>query len=135
MPKHGNGVFEIDGMTFRLWVKELKRSFKVTDTDNSGRLKDYSMYRDIAGTFYNYTLTLDPDRSNRADYDSFYEIVSAPKASHHMVFPYGQETLEFEAYVTSGDDSLKMQETDNGHINKWSGLSLNFIAMKPKRRP
>lgn len=86
MPKIGNGVFEIDGMTFRLWVKELKRSFKVTDTDNSGRLKDYSMYRDIAGTFYNYTLTLDPDRSNRADYDSFYEIVSAPKASHHMVF-------------------------------------------------
>ena len=104
MPKNGNGVFEIDGMTFRLWVKELKRSFKVTDTDNS-------------------------------DYDSFYEIVSAPKASHHMVFPYGQGTLEFEAYVTSGDDSLKMQGTDNGHINKWSGLSLNFIAMKPKRRP
>ena len=87
MPKDGNGVFEIDGMTFRLWVKELKRSFKVTDTDNSGRLKDYSMYRDIAGTFYNYTLTLDPDRSNRADYDSLYESAESLSSYGVAIWP------------------------------------------------
>ncbi|MFQ8841859.1 MAG: hypothetical protein ACLR8P_14010 [Clostridium fessum] len=94
MPKNGNGVFEIDGMTFRLWVKELKRSFKVTDTDNSGRLKDYSMYRDIAGTFYNYTLTLDPDRSNRADYDSFMRSCQRRKPLIIWCFHMARWTLE-----------------------------------------
>uniref|UniRef100_A0AAU8B0M2 Uncharacterized protein n=1 Tax=Dulem virus 35 TaxID=3145753 RepID=A0AAU8B0M2_9CAUD len=135
MARNGNGVFTIDGMTLRLWVTSLKRSFQVLDTENSGRLQSYLMHRDIAGTFYNYTLEIDPDKSNRADYDQFYEIVSAPVESHSMVFPYGQETLEFEAYVTNGEDELRMEETEDGHINKWSGLSLNFVAMEPYRRP
>lgn len=135
MARNGNGVFTIDGMNLRLWVNSLKRSFQVLDTDNSGRLQAFRMHRDIAGTFYNYTLEIDPEKSNRADYDTFYEIISAPVESHIMIFPYGQETIEIEAYVTNGEDSLKMEETEDGHINKWSGLSLNFIAMEPQRRP
>ena len=41
-------------------------------------------------------------------------------------------TLEFEAYVTEGEDTLKIS---NNKGNKWEGLSLNFIAMEPKRKP
>ena len=135
MDRTGNGVFEIDGLNLRLQVKELKRSFAVTDTENSGRTKSYEMHRDIAGTFYNYTLSIDADKSNRADYDTFYDIISSPTVSHTLVVPYGQGTQEFLAYVTSGEDTLKIQETVDGQINKWTGLSVNFIAMKPQRRP
>ena len=92
------------------------------------------MYRDIIGTFYNYTLTVDPDKSNRADYDTFYDIISAPVESHTMSFPYGQKTLEFEAYVTNGKDKLKKEKNKDGiDINKWGGLSIDFIAMEPQR--
>jgi len=122
-------------VSLRLWVNSLKRSFQVLDTENSGRLQSYAMHRDIAGTFYNYTIEIDPDKSNRADYDTFYEIISAPTESHKMTFPYAQKTLTFNAYVTNGEDTLKMEETLDGHINKWSGLSVNFVAMKPQRRP
>lgn len=135
MARNGNGVFTIDGVSLRLWVTGLKRKFEVLDTQNSGRLQSYRMHRDIAGTFYNYTIEIDPDKSKRADYDTFYEIISAPVESHILVFPYAQKTLEFEAYVTNGEDNLRMEETSTGHINKWGGLSLNFIAMEPKRRP
>ena len=48
-----NTVFTIDGLNLRLWVTELKRSFAVTDTENSGRVQSYRMHRDIIGTFYN----------------------------------------------------------------------------------
>ena len=131
----GNGVFTIDGLNLRLWVTGLKRKFSVTDSPNSGRVQSQEMYRDITGTFYNYTMTIEPDRSNRADYDQFFEIVSAPVESHIMVFPYGQETLEFKAYVTGGEDNLKMEKDSDGNtINKWSGLSLDFVAMAPQRR-
>lgn len=53
-------VFSIDGVDLRLKVTKLDREFSVTDTENSGRLKNYEMYREIAGTFYNYTLEIEP---------------------------------------------------------------------------
>lgn len=124
-------VFTIDGIQLRINITKLERGFSVTDTENSGRLQDYSMHRDVAGTFYNYTLEIQPDNNHRADYDTLYNIVSAPVVSHRLVLPYNQETLEFDAYVTQGRDSLKRI---NGK-NLWSGLSLNFVAMKPQRRP
>lgn len=135
MPKNGNGVFTIDGVDLRLWVTSLKRKFEVLDTQNSGRVQSFRMYRDIGGTFYNYTMEIMPDKSNRADYDTFYQIVSSPVESHMMTFPYGQETLTFEAYVTNGEDNLKIRKEGGKQVNKWDGLSLNFIAMEPQRRP
>ena len=131
-----NKVFTIDGLNLRLWVTELKRSFAVTDTENSGRVQSYRMHRDIIGTFYNYTLKSDPERSNPADYDTFYEIISSPTESHELEFPYGQETLSFSAYVTSGEDGLRInQKAPDGQKNRWSGLSVTFTAMEPQRRP
>ena len=135
MPKNGNGVFTIDGMDLRLWVTSLERSFSVLDSEHSGRVQSALMHRDIKGTFYNYTLGIDADKSNYADYDTFYQIVSSPVPSHNMIFPYAQSTLEFDAYVTSGKDKLKIDERENGKYNKWSGVSLEFIAMEPQRRP
>ena len=104
-------IFSIDGVELRVNVIKLERGFSVTDTENSGRTQDFSMHRDVAGTFYN--------------------IISAPVESHRMIFPYGQETLEFKAYVTQGKDSLKRIDGKN----LWSGLSVYFVAMAPQRRP
>lgn len=124
-------VFSIDGVDLRLNVTKLEREFSVTDTENSGRLKNYDMYREIAGTFYNYTMEIEPITQYREDYDTFYQMISAPEAKHRLVFPYAQKTLEFEAYVTKGKDSLQRR---NGK-NLWHGLSVYFVAMSPQRRP
>ena len=125
-------VFSLDGKFYNLFVTELERDGEVTDTEASGRVNDYSMYRDIIGTFYNYTITIMPQGEDVDDYDEFYEQVTAPVESHTMVFPYGQETLAFEAYVTKAKDKLIIR---NGK-NLWGrdGLSLNFVAMAPQRR-
>lgn len=124
-----NGVFTIDGMDFRVMVTSLERSFAVTDNENSGRVQSGRMYRDILGTFYNYKMEIEPHKSYRADYDSFYQIISSPTESHMLTFPYGQSILTFEAYVTNGTDSLDVRNE-----NEWSGLSINFVAMEPQRR-
>ena len=124
-------IFSIDGVELRVNVTKLERGFSVTDTENSGRTQDFSMHRDVAGTFYNYTLEIEPESAFRADYDTFYNIISAPVESHRMIFPYGQETLGFKAYVTQGKDSLKRIDGKN----LWSGLSVYFVAMAPQRRP
>lgn len=135
MARQGNGAFTIDGVDFRVHVKSLKRTFQVTDTAVTGRLQNYDIFREVAGTFYNYNIEVEPDKRYRSDYDTFYDIISSPVAFHILEFPYGQETIEFKAYITNGEDSLKMEEVKDGHINKWSGLSINFVAKEPYRRP
>ncbi|WP_143322569.1 hypothetical protein [Clostridium sp. HBUAS56010] len=129
------GLITIDGVDLRLWVTGIKRNFAVTDSEHSGRVKSNEMYRDVIGTFYNYTLTAEPDSNHRGDYDTFYEVITSPVPFHTLVFPYGQTTLEFLAYVTSGEDEVKIDTNGDKQVNRWSGLSVQFIAKAPQRRP
>jgi len=121
----------LDGVTYStLHIVKLKRSFSVLDGKNAGRVQTGAMERDIIGTFYNYSAEIDPDSASRADYDSFFEVISAPVDSHTLVVPYGQTTMTFDAYVTTGSDEL-LDMLDSA--NRWGNLSFNFIAMAPQR--
>lgn len=127
-------VFLMDGKEYQLEVGELERSFAVTDTEQSGRTADYSMHRDIIGTFYNYTMKIYPDISNLDSYDEFYDAITDPNyESHEMTFPYNQETLTFRAYVSQGKDKLMSRKGRNIWALK-DGLSLTFTAVEPQRR-
>lgn len=124
----------IDGQAYNVQIAELKRKFAVTDTDNSGRTADYAMHRDIIGTFYNYSLKVLPVIGDTESYNRFYEAISSPsRASHQVVFPYGNDTLTFQAYITQGEDGLMVRNGKN-YWGLGEGLSLSFIAMEPQRR-
>ena len=135
MALQGNEVFNIDGLSLRVFVTELRRTFQVLDSEVSGRLQSVRMFRDIEGTFYNYKMSVEPDPKYRDDYNTFYEIISAPVESHTLIFPYGDTMMEFEAYVTSGEDSFRNRKPGGKSVNLWSGLSIDFTAMEPQRRP
>ena len=123
-------VFTIDGREYPgIVVMALNRNFQVLDGENTGRSQSGLMIRDIIGTYYNYTLELDATEATAEQYDDLYEVLSAPVASHAIVVPYGQTSLAFDAYVTTGDDSLLRM----GEVNRWSGISVKFTAMKPAR--
>lgn len=126
-------VFTVDGIVYDVVVPEggLKRSGQVLDGENAGRVKSGAMKRDIIGTYYNYSLTLETDRLNVAAYDQLYEVLSAPVDSHAITMPYGQETITFEAYISGVDDELKLM---GDWFNRWGGLTVTFTAMEPKRR-
>lgn len=128
-------VFKIDGIAYdRVHVAEVKRSFSVLDGPNTERAMTGEMRRDIIGTYYNYTMYLEPDSStaSAAQYDALYEVLSAPVASHKIEVPYGQGTLIYQAYVTSGEDQLCLRA--DGY-SRWNGTSVSFVAMEPKRVP
>ena len=73
----------LDGVAYpKLHVASLKRSFSVIDGPNAGRVMNFDMVRDVGGTFYNYSLSFDPDMSDPDEYDRFYEIISAPVDFH-----------------------------------------------------
>ncbi len=100
------------------------------DGDKVGRLLSGSMERDIIGTYYNYTLQIETNRLNVADYDKLFEVLTAPVDCHMVSFPYGQDTLTFRAYVSNVEDTLKIIQ--NG-VRYWGDVSVNFVAMDPAR--
>lgn len=121
----------LDGVAYpNLHVMSLKRSFSVLDGDNAGRVKTGDMVRDVIGTFYNYSISINPNLSDPAEYDNFYEVISSPQDSHTLVVPYGQGTLTFNAYVTNGEDELYIMGNSQ---NDWGNLTFNFIAISPQR--
>lgn len=121
----------LDGVTYStLHVVGLTRNFAVLDTELSGRNTAGAMSRDIVGTYYNYTMEIEADPGARADYDSFYWVISAPVESHTLTVPFGQTTLTFRAYITQGQDNLALMEPA---ANRWTNLQVSFIAMAPQR--
>ena len=125
-----NTPFTIDGVAYNVIVPAggLKRSFEVLDGKNAGRLLSGRMVRDIIGTYYNYELQI--ETIGPAEYDALYEVLSSPIDSHLVSLPYGQGTLTFKAYVTSGGDTLSQMYKGK---NYWQGLTVKFIAEAPQR--
>lgn len=79
-----------------------------------------------------YELTIDASLLTPDEYDSLYEVLCAPVASHVVVFPYGQTTYQFEAEILEGSDDLILCEPDYNH---WEELTITFQARKPNRVP
>ena len=117
----------IDGITYDVRVRfdTLARSFSVVEGRNSGTSINGKAIRDIVGTSYSYSMNVEPNPMNAADYDALYEIISDTSAFHTVTVPYAQGEQTFKAYVQSGTDSL------NGRIagrNRWHGMTIKFRA-------
>ena len=125
-------VFVMDGTAYNINVIQLTRKFSVLDTDNSGRTIDGEMYRDPIGTFYNYTMTVEPMTGDPAAMDAFWDAISQPVPSHVCTFPYHQQTLTQRMYITSGEQSLRRLTARGTH---WDRLTIHFVAMGPKVTP
>lgn len=123
----------VDGVTYPLHVKSCKRSFQVLDGEAAERAQAGNMIRDVIGTYYNYTMVIEADENQKEEYDDFYEVISAPVDSHIISFPYAQDLLTFEAYVTAGEDEVEYIDIENA-TTRWGEITLQFIAMEPNRQ-
>lgn len=124
----------MDSVTYRLRVRfeSLGRSFRVEDGDNAGSMLSGYYQRDVIGTYYDYTMEVEPDPRYPGDYDSFFDAVSAPEASHTITVPYGQGTITYTAMVTSGSDMYRGKVAG---VERWSGLRVEFTAQSPQKEP
>lgn len=122
----------IDGLELRVRIVygSLTRIFEIAEGPNAGTAITGKQIRDVIGTRYNYQLDVEPDPAYPEDYDQLYEIITAPQDSHTVSFPYGQQTLTFDAMVYSGQDTLG---ATFGGVNRWTGLRLSFSALAPQR--
>lgn len=125
-------VFLLDGKAYRVDVLSLNRKFAIQETGIGGRTQDGGLYRDLLGTYYNYSMTVGPRDGDMAEMDALWEAVSAPRVSHECRFPYGQKTLTQKMYVTAGEQRLRRAVPGKNH---WDELTLEFTALAPEVKP
>lgn len=128
---NGMGI-TLDGRTYdvRIVYNTLTRAFELAEGENAGAMLSGRYERDLIGTGYSYQLAVEPNPLNRADYDAFYEAITAPTPTHTVVMPYGQTTITFTARVVSGQDVFGGTV---GGKKLWRGLTVDFIANAPQR--
>lgn len=125
-------IFWMDGKAYNVRVLSLTRKFAITETAISGRTQDGQMYRDLFGTYYNYSMTVAQRGEDAASLEAFWQAVSDPKVSHLCTFPYGQKILTQRMYVKAGQQALTQRQNGKNH---WEQLEIAFIAMAPEVRP
>lgn len=124
-------MFTIDGKEYsNVLVSAIDRISTIREGSNSGYVLSGQYRRDIQGEYVSYTVTLDQNAQDTAEYDELFETLSAPVESHTVTFPYGQTTYTFVAMIDEVSDSL-ISMTDD--FNGWGGLSFTFTATRPKR--
>ena len=123
-------VVTIDGTSFDVGVEYIKRQARIEDGPNAGNSKRGDWIRDVYGTFYDYILAFDTSAGlTREDYDTLYNVITAPVEFHTLVVPYGQSTLSFQAGITGAEDNVILM--DDGTV--WGNLSITFRAKSPQR--
>lgn len=126
-----NGI-TLDGTTYdvRIVYGSIKRAFSVIDGQNAGQSITNRKIRDVVGTEYTYTMQVEPNPANLTAYNSFYEAITSPQATHTVVMPYGNSTMSFTCCIYTGED------TDAGIFGgtrKWQSLTLTFSPVQPQR--
>lgn len=125
---------QMDGRTYRVRIihPSIEETATLVEGPNAGDMLSGRHERDLVGTFYDHTLSVEPDPRFPEDYESFFEDITAPVPSHTITMPHGQGTVTYEAMVS---DARHISNGVLAGVRRWSGLSVSFSSIAPVRRP
>lgn len=124
--------FVMDGVEYNVQVMSLQRSFEIKEAISARITQNGNIYRNLLGTYYNYTITIRERGGDRESLDAFWDAVSQPVTVHECVFPYNQSTLSQKMYVKNGTQQIGRLYQGGAD---WKDITIQFIAQEPKVVP
>lgn len=128
---------KIDGKQYDVLVTEIAENFNVLYSENTGRTmsRGARMTLDPLGTFIGHRVTFQRKKGSEAEYDTLFATVSSPRYDGIPVeIVHNQSTIKYEAYVSSGERSLKKIDPNTNKVY-WGELAVNFVPMEAQVLP
>ena len=127
----------IDGKEYDVLVERISESFEILYSEKTGRsvAVGSSMILDPLGTFYGHKVTLRRRRGKEKEFDDLWNYISTPRYRGMKVkMAHNQSILEYDAYVSKGERSLKHIDEKTGVLS-WDALELNIVPMTAQVLP
>lgn len=116
-------MITIDGIPYTIGIVSLNRQAEFFDK-YSAIMEDGSDKTNRTGTYYHYVMTLEPSTMTKADYQAFWEDITAPKTPREIVITAGDvEIYRFYAKFEGIGDGLGFVNPQQAY---WGGLSITF---------
>lgn len=129
---------KIDGKSYDVKIMSISRSYNVLYNDNNtGRTlgRGAPLTLDPLGTFISYKITFKREHGKEKALDELWDKLTQPTAvGVKLEVVYNQKTINFRAYVASGEQNLKEIDEDK-NIVYWDVLDVKFIPMKAQVLP
>lgn len=117
----------IDGVSFDIPIIELKRTADVLDKV-AERTEDGDLYREVIGTYLNYTCAFGFSTTTMSEYDKLFDMLIKPVPYHDITLPINNKYKTFKGYVSSVSDSVGRVTVDG---TEFQGLTCKFTAKIP----
>ena len=128
---------KIGGRVYDVHITELKESFNILYSDNTGRTLGVGapLVLDPYGTFFGHTVTFQAKQGKQSEFEELYNMLSYPRIEGIQVeIVLGQSTISYSAYVSSGNRDLIRIDDKNSKVC-WGSFQANFIAIEAQVVP
>lgn len=122
-------TWSIDGLEWSVPC-QVERTSEMRSSEISGVLLDKSYFNDVIGTYLSYTVSVAVPISKLQEYESLYELLTEPSASHTFVLPYGQSTAVVVGRVASVSDEYHFLDNNRTY---WLGLKFTVMSNYPSK--
>lgn len=124
----------MDGKTYRVRIirDSTVETAKLEDGINAGKMLSGMKERDLEGTYYGHSMSVEPDPRYPEDYDQFFEDISAPVPYHTITMPHGQGAITYDAMVYSAS---RVNKGKQAGVRRWAGITVTFEPLRPQRVP
>ena len=119
---------KIGGIKWDVLVTSVSRNFENRQSDNAGETLAPGARKalDPLGTFIGHTVTFKRRNGKEAVFDALWDFVAQPRTEPIPVeIVYNQETLAYEAIISSGTQDLKKCDPHTNRVH-WDELTLTF---------
>lgn len=130
-------VLKINGKVYDVLITGLSRSFAINQSENSGKTLSNGarIVLDPLGTEIGYIVTVHRKRGYEKEYDNLWDFVIQPRYNGVPVeVVYNQTTISFDAYFTTGSQSLKKFDDKTNKVY-WDSFDIEIMPMEAQVKP
>ena len=128
-------ICKIGEKEYSVIVLSITETFNKLYSENTGRTMSAKarMHLDCLGTFYGHTVEIARKAGFEAEFDELYDLISLPDNDGIPVkMVHNQETIEYEAYISSGKRAVKRVDENTNKVY-WDKLSITLTPMEAQK--